>query len=82
MGANERVGLLRDFERALALATLLHAAQTRKQTDIPYVSHLIGVVGIVLENGGDRDQAIAALLYDSIEDREASYPVVSTHCGR
>jgi GTP pyrophosphokinase len=63
-----------DFEAALIFATRLHAPQTRKQTDIPYISHLIGVAGIVLEYGGTRDQAIAALLHDAIEDRAQDYP--------
>jgi GTP pyrophosphokinase len=63
-----------DFEAALAFANRLHAGQTRKQTDIPYISHLIGVAGIVLEYGGSRDQAIAALLHDAIEDQAEGYP--------
>lgn len=63
-----------DFEEALSFATRLHAAQRRKGTDIPYISHLIGVAGIVLEHGGSRDEAIAALLHDSIEDQADSYP--------
>ncbi len=64
----------RDFEEALAFATRLHAQQRRKGTDIPYISHLIGVSGIVLEHGGSRDEAIAALLHDSIEDQAEDYP--------
>ena len=63
-----------DFEHALAFATRLHAPQTRKETDIPYISHLIGVAGLVLEYGGGRDEAIAALLHDAIEDRGVEYP--------
>jgi (p)ppGpp synthase/HD superfamily hydrolase len=62
-----------EFEAALAFATRLHAGQTRKQTDIPYISHLIGVAAIVLEYGGNRDQAIAALLHDAIEDQSGDY---------
>ena len=45
----------------------------RKETDIPYISHLIGVAGLVLEYGGGRDEAIAALLHDAIEDQAADY---------
>ena len=70
----ERAAFHVDFERALAFATRLHAKQVRKETDIPYISHLIGVAGLVLENDGDRDQAIAALLHDSIEDCGVYYP--------
>ena len=45
-----------------------HAAQVRKGTEIPYVSHLLQVSGLVLEHGGDIDQAAAALLHDTLED--------------
>lgn len=63
----------KDFEKALSFATRLHAKQNRKGATIPYISHLISVAGIVLENGGGRDEAIAALLHDSIEDQSDSY---------
>jgi (p)ppGpp synthase/HD superfamily hydrolase len=74
MNERERVEFHRDFERALTFATRLHAAQTRKQTEIPYIAHLISVAGLVLEYGGNRDEAIAALLHDSIEDQGTHYP--------
>jgi (p)ppGpp synthase/HD superfamily hydrolase len=56
------------FERALVFATRKHAGQERKVTPVPYVSHLLGVAGLVLEAGGDEDLAIAALLHDVAED--------------
>jgi (p)ppGpp synthase/HD superfamily hydrolase len=56
------------FERALLFATRKHAAQTRKGGSVPYISHLLGVAGLVLEAGGDEDLAIAALLHDVAED--------------
>jgi (p)ppGpp synthase/HD superfamily hydrolase len=63
-----------DLARAFAFAANLHASQVRKGTDIPYVSHLLGVASLVIEHGGSRDQAIAALLHDSIEDQGENYP--------
>lgn len=54
--------------QATELCHRWHATQLRKSTEIPYVSHLIQVEGLVLEHGGDTDQAIAALLHDSLED--------------
>src|SRR5947209_12229538 len=57
------------FEEALVFATQLHREQTRKGTTIPYIAHLLGVASIVLEYGGDEDEAIAALLHDAIEDQ-------------
>lgn len=56
------------FDDALAYAQEAHRDQLRKGTQIPYISHLMAVAGIVLENGGDEDTAIAALLHDVIED--------------
>ena len=57
------------FEEALVFATRLHANQTRKGTTTPYIAHLLAVTAIVLEHGGNEDEAIAALLHDSIEDQ-------------
>ncbi len=57
------------FEEALAYATQVHAGQVRKGTSTPYVSHLLAVASLVLEHGGDEDQAIAALLHDALEDQ-------------
>jgi len=58
------------FVRALRFALAAHGDQKRKGTQIPYVSHLVQVAGLVLEHGGDADQAIAGLLHDAIEDCE------------
>lgn len=57
------------FDRAFAFAREVHAAQKRKETDIPYISHLMGVASLVIEDGGSEDEAIAALLHDAVEDQ-------------
>lgn len=57
------------FEAALTYAFRLHARQKRKVANTPYVSHLLAVAALVLEDGGDEDQAIAALLHDAVEDQ-------------
>ena len=57
------------FEEGLIYATRLHARQIRKGNGVPYISHLLGVCALVLEFGGDEDQAIAALLHDAVEDQ-------------
>lgn len=61
------------FNQALSFALELHSSQYRKDTEIPYFSHLIAVASLVLEHGGNEDQAIAALLHDAIEDQAESY---------
>ena len=50
-------------------AAQLHREQCRKGSNVPYVSHLLAVSSLVIEHGGDEDQAIAALLHDAIEDQ-------------
>ena len=57
------------FEQALVYATQAHLGQRRKETDVPYVAHLLAVCALVLEDGGDEDEAIAALLHDVVEDQ-------------
>ena len=57
------------FEEALHLATQLHAGQTRKGGNTPYLAHLLSVTALALEAGGDEDIAIAALLHDAVEDQ-------------
>ncbi len=49
---------------------MMHRAQARNGTSIPYVSHLLGTCAIAQEFGANEDQAIAALLHDVIEDIE------------
>ena len=57
------------FYDAIAYAGSLHGRQVRKGTPIPYISHLLAVAAIVLEHGGNEDQAIAAVLHDAVEDQ-------------
>jgi GTP pyrophosphokinase len=57
------------FSEAVRWAAMLHADDIRKGTRIAYVSHLLGVASLVLEDGGTEAEAIAALLHDAIEDR-------------
>jgi (p)ppGpp synthase/HD superfamily hydrolase len=57
------------FETALAFAAQIHQGHARKRSQIPYLSHLLSVAALVLEDGGGEDEAIAALLHDAIEDQ-------------
>ena len=57
------------FDEALAYASKLHRHQRRKGGNIPYVAHLLAAAALVLDHGGDEDEAIAALLHDAIEDQ-------------
>jgi hypothetical protein len=56
------------FADAFAYANSAHRGQKRKGTKIPCVSHVLAVASIVLNHGGDEEEAIAALLHDVPED--------------
>jgi (p)ppGpp synthase/HD superfamily hydrolase len=56
------------LQRAFRYAAEQHDGQTRKQSAVPYLSHLMAVASLALEAGGDEDMAIAALLHDVVED--------------
>ncbi len=61
---------------AVAYAADAHATQFRKRgpgdprQPIPYISHLLGVAGLVSEDLGSPDEVIAALLHDVLEDQD------------
>jgi (p)ppGpp synthase/HD superfamily hydrolase len=61
--------LTQQFKEALDYALELHLGQQRKGSDTPYMAHLLAVASLVLEDGGDEEQAIAALLHDAPEDQ-------------
>jgi (p)ppGpp synthase/HD superfamily hydrolase len=78
MDANARARLA----DALVFALEVHGNQTRKGKEIPYVSHLLQVAGLVLEHGGDWELAVAGLLHDSIEDcEEVTFEVLRKRFG-
>ena len=56
------------FDDALKYAHDVHREQVRKGNRSPYISHLMGVTSIVLDDGGSEDEAIGALLHDAAED--------------
>lgn len=70
------------FEDWLVFATRLHASQKRKSTTIPYIAYLLGVASIALEHGATEDEAIAALLHDSVEDADGDPGVVRAEIRR
>jgi len=57
------------FDEALSVAAAAHRQQRRKGSEIAYIGHLLGVCSMVIEEGGDEDMAIAALLHDVVEDQ-------------
>ena len=70
------------FSRAVDYIRIAHAVQTRKGSDISYIYHLLGVASLVIEFGGNEDQAIAGLLHDTIEDCGGAHePMIRAQFG-
>ena len=69
------------YDQALLWTAQLHRKQSRKGKPVPYISHLFAVSGLVWEDGGTEDQAIAALLHDAIEDADQSYASIAERFG-
>ena len=60
--------------QAFALAEWLHGDQYRKNSNeealkIPYLTHLIDVMSLLIQAGASDDQLIAGLLHDALEDQ-------------
>lgn len=68
-GRDDTRMLTKRFDEAFAFAHDLHRRQTRKAAGTPYIAHLMSVAALVVEHGGDEDQAIAGLLHDAVEDQ-------------
>lgn len=66
--ADERT-LGKRFDLALDMAHHYHGNQKRKGAETPYFGHILGVASLVVDEGGDEDEAIAALLHDAPEDQ-------------
>lgn len=69
------------IEKAIIFAARAHRDQTRKATDIPYVTHPYAV-GLLLQKAGCSDEVIAAgILHDTIEDTSATYEELRGNFG-
>lgn len=54
------------FEQAIQVAQEMHADGEDREGEPPHISRLLQVAGMVLEAGGDEDQAIAGLFHDAL----------------
>lgn len=75
------------LSEAAAYAFSIHGAQIRKGANTPYIGHLMSVAGLVLEHGGDQEQAVAGLLHDAQRqsmscDRSDAAPRAADRAGR
>jgi len=60
------------LDAALLLATRAFRDRIRKGTNIPYLTHLLSVLVLVMEADAPEDVCIAAVLHDYVEDIEGA----------
>ncbi|KKI90512.1 phosphohydrolase [Bacillus sp. SA1-12] len=70
------------IEQAINFAAAAHDGQTRKATNIPYITHPFAV-GMLLQKEQCTDEVIAAgILHDTIEDTSATYEDLENQFGK
>lgn len=66
-----------DYHRALALATAMHAGQTRKNGE-PYINHCVRVA----DRFDEIERAkVVAILHDTLEDTDLTFAELQSHFG-
>jgi hypothetical protein len=69
------------IENAIIFAARAHQNQTRKATDIPYITHPFAV-GMLLQKANCSEEVIAAgILHDTLEDTETTFEELSERFG-
>ncbi|MBV7504779.1 HD domain-containing protein [Bacillus sp. sid0103] len=68
-------------QKSINFASIAHRNQTRKSTDIPYISHPFAV-GMLLQKEKCSDSVIAAvILHDTLEDTDTNYETLVENFG-
>ena len=69
------------IDQAIIFAASAHKDQTRKSTDIPYITHPFAV-GMLLQKAKCSDEVIAAgILHDTLEDTSTTYEELAEQFG-
>ncbi len=69
------------IQKAISLAIKAHHGQTRKGTEIPYVTHPLSVGLILSRTGALEDVIIAGILHDTIEDGDITKEDIEKEFG-
>ena len=60
------------IHNAIVFAAKKHNTINRKSTDIPYISHIMEVMQILIEHDCDKDVVISGILHDTLEDTKTT----------
>lgn len=69
------------YRQALSWVTELHGSELRKAWPAPLLAHLVAVSSLVWEDGGDEEQAVAALLHDALVYGGSSMEAIESRFG-
>lgn len=69
-------------DQAIEFAAKAHRNQYRKETDIPYISHPVGVGMILQKAGCNEEEIIAGILHDTLEDTETTENDILNNFGQ
>lgn len=69
------------LERAIRLAVQAHAGQIRKEGNIPYITHPVGVALILAKHGFSDEVIAAGLTHDTVEDTPVTPEQLRTEMG-
>lgn len=69
-------------DKAIRVACLAHKDQCRKGSEVPYISHLFAVALILQEAGANKEQIIAGILHDTLEDTDYTYEELESEFGK
>lgn len=67
-GTKEELGKLNIINKAVVVATVAHAGQTRKGSEIPYITHPVACAMLAQRYTDDAEVIAACLLHDVLED--------------
>lgn len=69
------------IERAIEVAAKAHKNQTRKCTDIPYITHPYTVGMMLLREGLSEEVVAAGILHDTVEDTSITLEFIQREFG-
>lgn len=71
-----------EINKAIQFAARAHHGQFRKGTDIPYISHPYAVAFLLQEAKASKEQIMAGILHDVVEDTDCTFTEIENLFGK
>lgn len=69
------------YQKVRLFAAEAHKGQLRKGSDVPYITHPVGVSAILAQYNAGGDVVVAGLLHDTLEDTKMTREELEAHFG-